>query len=276
MVDSFIGGTMILTDSCKQAHEVLVVAHRGASAYAPENTLITIKKALDMQADYAELDVQLTKDKEVILLHDMNLKRTAGLDAFLRNLTLEELKKLEAGAWFGEEFRGEPIPTLQDAIRLVKGKMRLNIEIKTFRPEPEIAQKVVDIIRSEHFENQCMVTSFNREVVIAVKRIAPEILTGFIFGKNYPDDVFEGSWDVLSCNHRIVTLEFIQKAREHNKQVYVWTVDGEKTIKRFIDRKVDGIISNKPDLVKKILNDQANLVSGGMIVDDLPAPGKTL
>jgi glycerophosphoryl diester phosphodiesterase len=246
---------MILTASCKQAHEVLVVAHRGASAYAPENTLIAIKKAMDMEADYAELDVQLTKDKEVILLHDMNLKRTAGIDALLRNLTLEELKKLEAGAWFGKEFRGEPIPTLQDVIRLVKGKMRLNIEIKTFRPEPEIAQKVVDIIRSEHFENQCMVTSFNREVVIAVKRIAPEIITGFIFGKNYPDDVFKGSWDVLSCNHRIATPEFIQKAREHNKQVYVWTIDSEKSIKRFIDRKVDGIISNKPDLVKKILKD---------------------
>lgn len=254
-----LGGAMILTDSCKRAHEMLVVAHRGASAYAPENTLIAIKKAMDMEADYAELDVQLTRDKEVILLHDMNLKRTAGVKGFIKDLTLEELKKLEVGAWFGEEFRGEPIPTLQDVIRLVKGKMRLNIEIKTFRPEPEIAQKVVDIIRSEHFENKCMITSFDREVVTAVKRIAPEIITGFIFGKNYPDDVFEGSWDVLSCNHRIATLEFIQKAREHNKQVYVWTVDGEKTIKRFIDRKVDGIISNKPDLVKKILKDQEAL-----------------
>jgi glycerophosphoryl diester phosphodiesterase len=123
-----------------------------------------------------------------------------------------------------------------------------------FRDEPEIARKVVDIIRSEAFEKECIVTSFDRKIVEKVKQIAPDIKTGFIFNKEYPLDVFEGSWDALCCNYRIVNKEFVLKAKNSHKIIYVWTVNRKEEMRRLIDLKVDGIITNVPDLLKEVVN----------------------
>ena len=228
----------------------LVVAHRGVSSLAPENTLAAVKKAVEIGADGSEIDVRLTKDGEVVLLHDSRLKRTAGDPGAVWDFTLQELTGFEVGAWFGEKFEGEPIPTLTQVIRSVKGKILLNIEIKLSREEPEIAQKVVDIIHREKIRKKCLITSFDRKTVETVKEIDPRIKTGFIFGQDYPEDVFEGNWDVLSCNIRVLNAEFMAKAREKKKEIHVWTVDDQEEMRRLIDLGVDAIITNRPqDLI---------------------------
>ena len=122
-----MGGVM-----CKKGKtgELIVIAHRGASRAAPENTLSAMKKAIQFGADYAECDVYLTKDGEMVLFHDEEMERTTGQTGMIWDYTLAELKELEVGSWFGEDFRGEPIPTLRQVIRLCKGKIKLNIEVK--------------------------------------------------------------------------------------------------------------------------------------------------
>jgi len=233
--------------SCRQESEhLLVVAHRGASSLAPENTLAAVNKALELGADGVEIDVRLTKDGEVVLIHDSSLMRTAGDPGEIWEYTLEELARFEVGSWFGEEFRGEPIPTLIQVIRAVKGRILLNIEIKVSREEPALAQKVADIIRREKMRKKCLVTSFDRKTVEAIKEIDPRIRTGFIFGRNYPEDVFEGNWDLLSCNSSVVDSEFVAQAREQNKKIHVWTVDDQEEMRRLIGLGVDGIITNCP------------------------------
>ena len=186
-------------------------------------------------------------------MHDESLKRTTNGTGKIWTFTLKELKQLDAGSWFGEEFKGEPIPTLLEVIQRVKGKMKLNIEVKVSRDEPEIARKVVDVIRSEAFEKECIVTSFDRKIVENVKHIAPDIKTGFIFNKEYPKDVFEGNWEALCCNYRIVNKEFVLKAKNSHKLIYVWTVNRKEEMRRLIDLKVDGIITNVPDLLKEVV-----------------------
>ena len=241
--------------ACKQddSEGFIITAHRGASAAAPENTLIAYKKAIEMGADYAELDVRQTKDCAIVLMHDKTVHRTTGVKGFVWDFTLEELRQMEAGSWFGEEFRGEPIPTLEEVIRLVKGRMKLNIEVKISEHEPGIAQRIVDIVRSEDFSEDCIITSFDMETIKTFKKIAPDLKTGFIFEKEYRSDVFEGTWDVLSCNHELVDAGFVKLAKESGKKIYVWTVNEREEMLRLIGLRVDGIITDMPDLLKSVL-----------------------
>jgi len=243
--------SVLLLGSCRKVGDsTQVVAHRGASSLAPENTLASVRKAMELGADYCEIDVQLTKDGEVVLLHDSRLKRTAGTAGILSEYTLDELRQFEVGSWFNPEFDGEPIPTLTEVIRTIKGKMLLNIEIKVSREETDIVRKVVDIIHSEGIRKKCIVTSFGRSEVEKVKELDPRIMTGFIFSQKYPPDVFEGNWDALSCNFRVVDADFVAKARENKKKIYVWTVDEKEEMNRLMELQVDGIITNRPqDLI---------------------------
>ena len=243
--------SVLLFGSCRKGdNRTLVVAHRGASSLAPENTLASVLKAMELGADHCEIDVQLTKDGEVVLLHDSLLKRTAGNAGSLSEYNLDELREFEVGSWFGQEFSGEPIPTLTEVIRAIKGKMLLNIEIKVPREETDIVRKVVDIIHSEGIRKKCIVTSFGRSIVEKIKELDPRITTGFIFSQKYPPDVFEGNWDALSCNYKVVNADFVAKVREFKKKIFVWTVDDEEDMKRLIELEVDGIITNRPqDLI---------------------------
>jgi glycerophosphoryl diester phosphodiesterase len=231
----------------------LVSAHRGASGWAPENTLASFKKAIEMKSDYSELDVHLSKDGQVVLMHDDSLRRTTGTRAAVWDLTLAELKKLDAGSWLAPEFKGEPIPTLTEVIRTVKGKMKLNIEIKISRSEPEIAQKVVDIIRAEKFTRDVMITSFDKTTVEQVMRLAPELPVGFIFNEKNTIDVFSGAWPILSSKYTLVDAEFVKKARLAGKKIHAWTVNDEATMEKLVGLNIDGIITNYPDRLVKVL-----------------------
>ena len=235
---------------CREYVMPEITAHRGASAYAPENTLIAYRIAMEMGADRAELDVWLSKDGEVVLMHDEELLRTTGSEGMVWEHTLDELKSLEAGSWFAEKFKGEPIPTLREVIGLAKGKMKLNIEVKTSKPEQLIAQRVVEIIRLENFIDECIVTSFDRDVIIEVKRIAPEITTGFIIDEELPEGVMDGTWDILSCSHELATKEFINEAHGRGKRIHVWTINEPGRIRHFARLGVEGIITDRPDIAK--------------------------
>jgi glycerophosphoryl diester phosphodiesterase len=234
-------------------HKFMISAHRGASGWAPENTLAAFKKAIEMKSDYSELDVHLSKDGQVVLMHDDSLRRTTGTRAAVWDLTLADLKHLDAGSWFAPEFKGEPIPTLTEVIRLVKGKMKLNIEIKISRTEPDIAQKVIDIVRAEKFTQDVMITSFDKATVEQVLQLAPELPVGFIFNEKNTVDVFAGAWPILSSKYTLVDAEFVKKARMAGKKIHAWTVNDEATMSKLVDLRIDGIITNYPDRLVNVL-----------------------
>jgi glycerophosphoryl diester phosphodiesterase len=246
---------MMVAFMCKKEERggLIVVAHRGASRAAPENTLSAMKKAIELVADYAECDVFQTKDGEIVLFHDEEMDRTTGQKGMIWEYTLAELKELEVGSWFKEEFRGEPIPTLRQVILLCKGKIRLNIEIKLSGKDLEIAQKVVELIRSEGIENECMITSFDKPVIEEVKRIAPDLVTGFIFDEKHPPDIFEGDWEYVCSKRNIVDEKFVDRAKQKGKKIFVWTVNYPAEMKKLIGLGVDGIITDVPDVLKEIL-----------------------
>jgi len=240
------------SQNCK----VKITAHRGASGYAPENTLASMKEAINMKADIAELDVQETLDGKIVLLHDDLLKRTTGSDKNLWELNYDEVKKLDAGSWYGEKFKGELLPSLADVIDLVRGKIQLNIELKNNGHEKNLEERTVKVVKEKNFSKNCFFTSFDYPKIRRVKEIDPTLKAGLIF-KTIPDsfNVFTANMELLSVHFSLVDAEFVKKAKENNKEVHVWTVNDETEMKRLIDLGVTSIITNYPDKLKKVLDE---------------------
>jgi glycerophosphoryl diester phosphodiesterase len=239
-----------------QSSRVKITAHRGASGYAPENTLASMQEAINMKADFAELDVQETADGEIVLLHDDELKRTTGSSKNLWEMNYEDVKSLDAGSWFGEKYKGEPLPRLSDVINLVRGKIKLNIELKNNGHEKELVDRTVKVVQNSNFSNECFFTSFDYPKIRRVKEINPALKVGLIF-KRMPDsiNVFTADIQLLSVHYSLVDSEFVKKAKENGKEVHVWTVNDEIEMKRLIDLGVTSIITNYPDKLKKVLDE---------------------
>ncbi len=229
-------------------------AHRGASGHAPENTLIAMTKAIEMGAAMSEVDVQQTADNRLVLFHDDELERTSNGEGNLYEKTYEELRNLDAGRWYGEEFAGEKIATLEEVIAHVRGKMKLNVEVKLHGNENNVEQLVVDLIRRENFGDQCVVTSFGHQEAENIKKLAPELTVGYIFGRDgFHEGVFSGPVDLLSANYRLVDQAFMEKARAAGKEVHVWTVNDKETMRKMMRVGVDAILTDYPDRLADVL-----------------------
>lgn len=238
-----------------QNNKLKITAHRGASGHAPENTIASVKEAIYMKAEFAEIDVQETSDGEIVLLHDGNLKRTAGSDKNIWEASYSDVKKLDAGSWYSEKYKGEPVPLFSKLLDEVRGKIGLNIELKTNGHEQKLAERAVKILKEKKCDKTCYFTSFSYDQIKKVKEIDPEIKTGLIFS-SYPAeyDVFKGNYEILSVGYNLVDADFVKKAKENNKEVHVWTVDDEKEMQRLINLGVTSIITNYPDKLKMVLD----------------------
>ncbi|MCP1136201.1 glycerophosphodiester phosphodiesterase [Paenibacillus polysaccharolyticus] len=165
----------------------LVGAHRGASQYYPENTMLAYQKAYDMGADYIELDVHLSKDEVPVIMHDATLERTSNGTGKLRDYTVDQLKQLDVGRWFSEEYAGERIPTLEEVLLWANGKVGVNIELKQMGVNYELLERnVLETIKKTRMMDQVQAMSFNHKSVKKIKDMDERIFTGIIlFGELY-------------------------------------------------------------------------------------------
>ena len=230
-----------------------ITAHRGNSTQAPENTLPAVQSAIDCFADYAEIDVQLTKDGEVVICHDSNLYRTGGVRVKVSSLSYDELLTYDVGSWFSDEYIGTTVPTLAQVLELSKGKIKLNIEIKRINKQKELVEKVVALIQEYEFERQCVITSMSYEALKMVKEDDPEIKTGYIMSLAYGNFYENENIDFFSMRASTVTEEIIKKAHTFGKEVHVWTVNSRNEITRLSALGVDNIITDKPVYVQEVL-----------------------
>lgn len=231
----------------------MIAAHRGYSAEAPENTIPAFEAAIDNFADYVELDVQETKDGTVIVLHDSNLKRVAGVTKNVWSVDYGQIKFLDVGSWFSEEFAGETIPTLDEVMEMAKGRLKLNIEIKLTGHEKNLEKSVVELIEKHEMEKDCVVTSFQAEALKKVKSYNEDIKTGYILHVAYGDFSGVDYADALSINYSFATSALINDAHSSGKEVYVWTVNNADAINDMIQKGADMIITDDPVLAKETL-----------------------
>ena len=237
---------------------IVVVAHRGCERLAPENTLSAFRKAIEIGADFAELDVQETVDGVIVVYHDRDLMRLAGDPRRIADLTFAEARKIDLGRRFSPKFAGERIPTLAEVIALARGKIKLQIELKYYGKDHGLAAKVADLIRREGFEAQCEVTSLDYDGLMAAKRHNPRLtvvaLVTYAVGDPGRLDV-----DGLSVNTKVLTDRLIRAERRRGKLLYAWTVDDPGTMVRLIERGVGGLVTNAPEEAIRIRRERATL-----------------
>ena len=243
-----------------------VLAHRGASGWAPETTLAAYRLALEMKVDYLELDVHMTKDGEIVAIHDTLVDRTTDGKGAVGDLTLAQIKQLDAGSWFNRaypdrarpEFAGQKIPTLQEIIDLARHSSA-GLYIETKNPEiypPGFEAKVIEIIRFNRFEKRVMVQSFNAGSVQKTKKLDASVPTALLIEKiedDPVDAVLAAGANELAIQFRLLTPAILRKAREKGLTVAVWTVDEAEDLKRMAGMGVERIITNYPDRLIRIL-----------------------
>lgn len=236
----------------KYNKDVCITAHRGSSTFYPENTLLSIGEAINENADYVEIDVRTTKDNYVVLFHDDNLKRIGDSKKEIKDMTLKEVKEIDAGYYKDKLFKGEEIPTLEEVFEKYKGKIKFNIELKITNKNDVLPEKVAQLIHKYNMNNDVIVTSFDKDTIENYKKQNPASKTGLIISKNI-EDIENINCDLISLNYNLLAKELVEKLHKNNKEVYVWTLNNTNRINHAIDLDVDNIITNNVTLAKGIL-----------------------
>lgn len=237
------------------ASRPLNVGHRGALSIAPENTLAAFAAARAAHADGVEFDVQLTRDGELVIIHDDAVDRTTDGHGSIAAMTLAEIKKLDAGSRFDSRFSGERIPTLQEVLDLLGTQMLLNIEIKSKSAEAgALEEKVVEVVRRNALEAHVILSSFNPVSLRHVRTLAPDLRIGYLFERvQDPAVVAELQPEALHPHWKLVTPELIAEAHAQGRQVNIWTVNEECDLRQMIALGVDAIITNWPQRLGALL-----------------------
>ena len=235
-----------------------VWAHRGASGYAPENTLDAFWKAVEMGADGIELDVQMTKDGELVVIHDETIDRVSNGKGWVKDYTYEELKKFNFNKTHLEYIK-EEIPTLEQVYLLIKPtNLTINVEIKTgIVFYPGIEERVLELTERLGMKERVIYSSFNHYTIRKIKELDPQAKTGMLYEDGMIDAV-DYACDVVKADalrpagYNVLYPGFLDKCRERNRQLHVWTINEEKDMRMLCEAGVDAMITNYPDIAKKI------------------------
>ena len=233
-----------------------VTAHRGCSKDAPENTLYAFEKAMESNADYIELDVQLTKDEQLVVFHDEKLDRVTHGKGKLSDFTYEELQEYNVFTKHAseEEFPDAKIPLLTDVFELVGDEKLFNVEIKDHGNTNLTVEKTVEAIKEYNLEDSCYVTSFSYAAVKKVKQLDPNIKTGLIANVATTTAFTQLKYiDALSMNHLLVNATVVNNAHQNGKRIFVWTVDNKADMEKMMSLGVDNVITNSPDRASEVV-----------------------
>jgi glycerophosphoryl diester phosphodiesterase len=249
--------------SFSNSPQTLNIAHRGASAAAPPNTLAAFEKALELGADGIEFDVRLCADGVPVVIHDATVDATTDGSGRVANMTLAQLKELDAGSHFDPSFAGERIPALMEVLEAVGEQLLLNIELKSGALlGARLEQAVVDVIERCALAERVLISSFNPLALRRVQKIAPHLPTALIspaatrLALSLAGLISPEPYAATHPHHALVDERTMLWARQHNYRVHTWTVDDVLEMRRLVACGVDGIITNVPDLLHGILQER--------------------
>jgi len=237
----------------------VIFAHRGASAHAPENTLAAFEMALVENADGIELDVKLSADGHVVVIHDMTVDRTTGAHGRVKDLSLADLRALGAGSFFSEKFQGEKIPTLEEVFESVGRRTFINVELTNYNsPRDHLVESVCMLVKKFGLQERVMFSSFFSSNLSKASSILPEVPRGLL-----AFDGFLGSWarsfgfafgkyQALHPNLKDTTRQQVQRVHRLSRRVHVWTVNAAEDIRRLFNWGVDGVFTDDPQLAFQV------------------------
>jgi glycerophosphoryl diester phosphodiesterase len=235
----------------------MIIGHKGTSAYAPENTLASIRKAVDMGVKCIEIDVQLTIDKEVVVIHDYTLDRTTNGKGWIKEKTLEEIKTHSAGSWFGTEFIEEKVPTLAEVVKVLPKDVWLNIEIKSIaRERGDIEERILAIVKAHDILDRVIISSFDHVSLLKFRGLDQDIKIGLLVYAYWiqPWEMIEQSGIIPYSIHPAIEYldeAFVAEGKKRGYKVFPYTVNTKDEYLYAMKLGVDGVFSDYPDLAER-------------------------
>ncbi|MCP4941544.1 MAG: hypothetical protein GY924_06125 [Planctomycetaceae bacterium] len=245
-------------ESIRLVDDVEIIAHRGASADAPENTLAAMRQAIDYATDWVEIDVQETRDDQVVVFHDSDFMKLANVDLKIWDATMADLESIDIGSHKDPAFHAERVPTLAELLTVCKDKTKVVIELKYYGHDKDLEQRVLNIVNGHDMSSDVMYMSLNINAVNKIKQLDPNCRAGLLLSV-LGGKIQDTKADFLAVNAMFVNRSFIQRAHASGKEVYVWTINDAVTMSRMIGIGVDGLITDKPDLARRVLAERSTL-----------------
>lgn len=247
----------------------MIVAHRGASAYAPENSIAAFELAIELGSDALELDLRQTKDNILVVLHDSDVDRTTNGKGNINDYTFFELQKLDAGSWFAKEFSDQKIPSLQEVIDLLGDSTLIIIELKEGNETyPGIEERVVKLVKQNNIESQTILKSFDPNVLKRLRKIEPNIPLLYVYAVRIPwlgmiidrgvtfDSVYDLDVEYLQPHRFFLSKSFVEDAQANGYKIISWGVNSTEAINESLEFGVDGIETDYPDRVLNMISNK--------------------
>ena len=246
-----------------------VISHRGANKFAPQNTMPAFEKSLEIGVDGFETDVHCSSDGVVVVCHNYTVDETSDGMGNIADMTFERLKELDFGSWYSDKFKGTPIPSVDDFLSLCEGKglSVINIEIKEPKNgEKDIADKTIAAVKEHGLFDSLLISSFDPEILIQCKKVDPKCKTALLYSPdkkityskllfNYVEYAKELQVEYLHPHYTFVNERYVKKLHENGVGVNPWTVDSPEQAKKLLEYGVDGIITNCPDIINKVVDE---------------------
>lgn len=255
------------------------IAHRGFSGAAPENTLAAVRAAIESGADMVEIDVTMSADRHLVVIHDETLDRTTGGRGEVAGLTLAEIRQLDAGRWFSPAFAGERVPTLDEVLAAVEGRVLLNVEIKSEAVARGIVDKVAAAIRARRMTREVIVSSFAPAALEQLRAAAPEIRTAVLCNPEYHKGrdpvaiVRELGASMFNIKRTRLTRAMLQRCREAGIPVAVYTANKPRHLRKLVKMGVDAIFTDHPDRLLEVVEKRERLLHRSAPAAPPPIPG---
>jgi glycerophosphoryl diester phosphodiesterase len=238
--------------------EATIVAHRGAAGKAPENTVAALRQAIEDGADWIEIDVQETADGEVVVVHDSDFMKLSGVPLKVRDGTLEEIRGIDVGGWFGPQFAGETVPTLREVLEMARGKSRVVIELKYYGYDQQLEERVVQIVEAADMASDVAIMSLEYEGIRKIRALRPDWTIGLLSAKAI-GDLTRLDTDFLAVNTGMANARLIRHAGSAGKKLFVWTVNDPVTMSRMMSAGVDGVITDEPEMARKVIEERSRM-----------------
>jgi len=251
--------SVLLMRGVEMNRDVLVVAHRGAAGSAPENTLASIQRALADGTDWVEIDVQETRDGQIIVVHDSDFMKISDNPMKVWEGDLQDIQQIDIGSWFDPDFSDQRVPTLAEVLQVIKSsEASLVIELKYYGHDKELEQRVVDLVESAGMVDRVAIMSLKLQGVAKIQALRPAWTTGLL-AVTALGDITRLDVDFLAVNQSKASARFIRRAHSAGKKVMVWTVNDPVSLAHWMTMGVDGVITDEPALAKSILAQLAQL-----------------
>jgi glycerophosphoryl diester phosphodiesterase len=251
----------LIVSAFDSGDQVNITAHRGNAFAAPENSASAMERAIRDGADYLEVDVRMTRDGQLVLWHDANLERLLGRPDRISALRWDDIRELDAGSWFSEAYAGEPILTLPELINLARDRAKLFLDLKPDHNSRDLTRKVVELLQREDAVEGTVIAAAERHVLRDAMTMEPRLRTAllaqFVIG---PLD--NEGFDILGLRYNQANAAAVARARQLGYELHVWTVNQPTEMSRMIDMGVDNIITDRPDVLARLLAERAELSDG--------------